>query len=278
LIAFAAAATAMGGCAAEEDSSEQTWGMTQRALPDTLLASPPEVDAEFFALLESLDPDHPGACVNKLRAFLDLYYVYDIADTVLVEIERHRAAAAGRFHEARELARQGHFDRAQRILEDLAHHLPDTPDGEGAREYLAFDFDMGKAKWLMVRQRFVECESVARSLLERDLTAKQMAQVEEILDSVSYVAAAQKQAERSSAEAACQQLRAVLANIFVEYGGYPSKFTLKDLEKFDHLGSRDIQHALSAIEDYRATRDSYSFVAVSARGNHRIHVVDGEIQ
>ena len=278
MVAAAAAVIATGGCDAEKETSESSPEAGRLSRPDSLLPSPPEVQAEFFALLESADPEYPGANAEKLRAFLREYLAYDIADTVLIELERQRAAASGRYHAARELARQGQFTRAQKILEDLAYHLPETPDGVSAREHLQFDFDMAKAKWLMVRQRFAECEAVARSLLQRDLTPNQLAQVEEILDSVSFVAAAQKQAERSSAENACRQLRVVLANQFVEMGGYPSRLTLDDLEKLDPYTSRDIRRALSAIEDYRANRDGYSFVAVSALGNHRIRVVDGEIQ
>jgi len=278
MITVAAASIALGGCGAEKESSETSWGMTQLSPPDTLLPTPPEVEAEFFALIEAADPEHPGADARKLRAFLRENIAYEIADTVQIEAERYHAAAVGRYHKARELSRQGQFDRAQQILEDLAHNLPDTPAGEIAREYLVFDFDMGKAKWLMVRQRFAECEAVARTLLDRDLTSNQMAQVEDILDSVGYVAAAQVRVERSTAENACRQLRVMLANQFVDQGGYPSSLKLKDVEKLDAYGSSEILRGLSAIEDYRATRDGYSFVAVSSRGNHRIHVVDGRIQ
>ena len=273
-----AAALALGGCGAEKESSETSWGMKQLSLPDTLVPTPPEVEAEFFALIDAVDPEQPGAAARKLREFLRENITYEIADTVQVEIERFYAAAVGRYHKARELARQGQFDRAQQILEDLSHNLPDTPEGEGAREYLVFDFEMGKAKWLMVRQRFVECEKVARNLLDKDLTSNQMAQVEDILDSVGYVAAAQVQVERSTAESACQHLRVLLANQFVEQGGYPSSLTMKDIEKLDPYTSSEILRGLSAIEDYRTTRDGYSFVAVSSRGNHRIRIVDGNIQ
>jgi hypothetical protein len=252
--------------------------MQQVSTPDSLLPTPHEAEMEFLSIIESADPDRPAKSAGELREFLRANAAYEIADTVRVEIDRYRAAAAGRYHEARELARRGQFDRSRAILADLAEYLPDTPEGQSAVEFLKFDFDLGRAKWLMVRQRFVECEAVARELLEKDLTARQMAQVEDILDSVGYVAAAQKQAERSSAESACQQLRVLLANRYVEMGGYPSRLSLKDIEEMDPFASRDIQRGLSAIEDYHATRDGYSLVAVSAHGNHRIAIVNGQIQ
>jgi hypothetical protein len=266
------------GCGENEESSESSWGMHRIPQPDSLLPTPHEVEMEFLSIVESADPDRPGKSAVELHEFLRANAGYEIADTVRVEIDRFRAAAADRYHDARELARRGKFDRSRDILTDLAEYFPDTPEGQSAREYLKFDFDMGRAKWLMVRQRFVECEAVARDLLDRDLTAHQMAQVEDILDSVGYVAAAQKQAERSSAESACQQLRVLLANEYVEMGGYPSRLSLEDIEEMDPFASRDIQRGLSAIENYHATRDGYSLVAVSAHGNHRIAIVNGEIQ
>jgi hypothetical protein len=252
--------------------------MQQVSQPDSLLPTPDDVEKEFLSIIESADPDRPGRSAAQLRDFLRANAAYEIADTVRIEIDRHRAAAAGRYHEARELARRGQFDRSRAVLTDLAEYLPDTPEGQSAREFLKFDFDMGRAKWLMVRQRFVECEAVARELLDRDLTARQMAQVEDILDSVGYVAAAQKQAERSSAESACQQLRVLLANRYVELGRYPSSLSLQDIEDMDHFAAGGILRGLSAIEDYHSTRDGYSLVAVSSHGNHRIAIVNGQIQ
>jgi tetratricopeptide (TPR) repeat protein len=255
----------MIGCAGERDSHEAV----QR--------TPVEVKVEFFALLETLDEDQPGAAVEGLRAFLSEYKGYEIADTVRTEIERFHSYADGRYHEARELAREGRFDRAEEILEDLAR-LPKTIDGEAAEKHLEFDYHLGKAQWLLMRQRYRESAAVARALLERDLTPTQADQVESILDNVGHVDAALAHAERASAHNACRHVTVMLAQQFVEEGRYPSDLSLEDLKSWDPHGSRSILRGLSSIEDYRASSDTYSFVAVSAQGQHRIHVVDGEIQ
>jgi tetratricopeptide (TPR) repeat protein len=240
--------------------------------------TPPSVAAQFYALLDSLVNDPPGAAVDSLEAFLHQYGTYQIADMVRTELNRFREKARGRYHEARELARRGEFDDAERILEDLAQHLADTPDGENAKRYLEFEFYFSKAKWLMVRQRYEECEVVARALLERDLTAFQADQVEMILDNVGYVDTALSLSERANARNACRQLSIMLAQQYVEEGIFPSSLSFSDVKSWGPHNSEYILRGLSAIEDYKASKHSFSFVGVSENGRHRIRVVDGQIQ
>lgn len=240
--------------------------------------TPPTVAARYYALLDSLEDDPPEASVARLETFRREYDGYQIADTVRAELDRYRAAATGRYHEARELARQGDFDRAERILEDLAEYLADTPDGESAKRYLEFEFYFGKAKWLLARQRHRECEVVARALLKRDLTAFQADQVEAILDNVGYVDAAFSMSELSVAQNACRQLSVMLVQQYVEEGRYPSSLSLSDVKSWGPHSSDSILRGLSAIEAYKVSEHSFSFVGVSTEGRHRIHVVDGQIR
>lgn len=240
--------------------------------------TPPEVHAAYRALLDSLDHDRPAASATRLTDFMKANSRYQIATEIESEIDRLRTLAEGRYHEARELARKGDFDRAEAMLEDLAIHLPETSDGESAKGHLAFDFYLGKAQWLMVRQRWEESRAVARPLLERDLTPAQQDQVEAILDAAGHADAALSQAERLEARAACRQLVILLETRYVEEGQYPSRFSLADVKEWDPYGSRSVLRALSAIEGYRRTDRGYSFVAVSNRTQHRIRVVDGAIE
>lgn len=246
--------------------------------PPQPLPTPAAIDAEFRALLETLDDDRPGAAVASLTEFLNGHRDYDIVPEVERQIRRLTSLASGRYHLAREFAREGEFVRAESILEDLATHLPETPDGKSAKQHLAFDFHIGKAQWLMVRQRWEEGEAVARLLLDRDLTRLQGEQVETILDSASQVGAALSQAAQTQVRAACRQLMILLETRYVEEGAYPSNLSLSDVESWDPIGSRSILRALSAIEDYHPTDRSYSFVAVGAGGQDRIRVVDGALE
>jgi hypothetical protein len=236
--------------------------------------TPPAVTAHFSALRDSVANESPGTSVMRLKAFLRKNEGYTIADTVRAELDRYRSSVKGQYHEARELARQGQFDVAENILKDLAEYFADTPDGEKATRYLEFEYDFGKAQWLLIHQRFDECETVARALLDRDLTAFQANQVEAILDNVGHVGSALSQAERASAQSACRQLSILLEVQYAEEGRYPSSFSLSDMERW---GGSPL-HGLSAIEDYRASQDGFSFVGVSAKGRHRIRVVNGQIQ
>ena len=86
-----------------------------------------------------MDPDRLGASAAGLAVFLETCRAYEIAPEVEAEMDRLRALGEGRYHEARELARKGEFDRAEAILEDLARYYPDTPDGESAKEHLRFE-------------------------------------------------------------------------------------------------------------------------------------------
>ena len=238
--------------------------------------TPHEVATHFHALLDTLDANSPGAAVVRLEAFLRENENYEIADSVRLEVKRFREATDGRYHEARELAREGEFDGAEFILKDLAQ-VPDTEDGASAERHLEFDFYFEKAKWLLTRQRFDESEAVARELLARDLNRFQRDQVEQILDHVGNVDAAIGQSDRAHAEGACRQLIVFLANVYVNEGQYPESLSLSDLDNLDPYTSKSIVRALASIDDYHASQDNYSLVAVSKQG-HRFRIVDGEIK
>ena len=238
--------------------------------------TPPVLQARFDAMLDTLDAESPGAATVHLEAFLQEAKAYQIADSVEGELARIRTSTEGRYHEARDLAREGHFDLAEVMLQDLAR-VPGTPDGESARKHLEYEFYMEKARWLLVRQRFDEAEAVARSLLSRDLNRFQTDEVERILDYSGQGTAVMDMTSAHNAKNACQQLIVFLANVYVNEGAYPSSLSLSDLERLDQYGGKSIQGQLSSIDDYDATQDHYSLVAVS-KGGHRFRIVDGEIK
>ena len=240
--------------------------------------TPPEVEAEFRTLLEAVDNDRPGASVALLNEFMARNKKFDVVSKVEREIEDLRSLADGRYNEAREVAREGDFDRAEGMLKDLATHFSDKSDGESAKQHLEFDFYHGKAEWLMVRQRWEESGEVARPLLERDLTRAQQEKVGTILDGASQAGAAHSQATRAQAQVACRHLMVYLEMMLAEEGRLPAQLSLSDVEEWDPVGSRSILRALSAIESYEQKDGRYSFTAVGAAQEHRIRVVDGVIE
>lgn len=248
-------------------------GCSQKKTP-----APAPVAESYHALRDSLSDAPPAAAANRLAEFQHLHARYTLSDTVLLEVDRLRAVAADGYHEAREMARRGEFDRAEILLQDLATYLPGTPAGSSAAEYLAFDFGMSKAQWLMARQRFGESESAARELLDHELTPVQANQVEALLDNLGYVDAAFSQVERQDARNACRHLSVVLMQQFVEEGRYPSRLSIRDIEDWPAHDSEFVLRGLSAIEGYRMTDQGYSFVGVSTSGAHRIRVTDGRME
>lgn len=237
------------------------------------VTAPPEVRSQLAGLMENQDDDHPGATVVALRQFLSDNPGYTIADTVEQAIGELEESSVQRFRDARDLAREGQFQRAQEMLEDLAL-MPNTPGGQSAGAHLEFDFYYGRAQWLLYRQRFSECRQVALALRKRDLSPVRANQVEALLDQLGHVDAAMGQTEKAQAMAACRQLSIYLSQLFVEQGSYPARFSLDDTHDWDP----GISRSLSAIEDYRPARNSFSFVGVSSSGAYRVSVVDGVVQ
>ena len=238
--------------------------------------TPPDVAARFHAMLDTLSVDRPGASAERLGSFLEEANRYQIADSVQIELNRFRSASAGRYHEARALARDGEFDRAERMLQDLAR-LPDTPDGESALNHLKFEFYIEQARWLLVHQRFKESKAVAQELLSRDLNRFQVDEVEKILDYTGHADSALEMTSRQADRDACRQLIVLLANLYINDGSYPSTLSISDLDRLDPYGSKFIVNHLAAIENYRASQDNYSLVAVGKSGQ-RLRIVDGQLE
>jgi len=238
--------------------------------------TPQDVSARFHAMLDTLDVNRPGTALLTLESFMNENPGYTVGDSVEQEILEWRGAIQGRYHQARELAREGEFDRAERMLKDLAL-LPQTEDGTSAAQHLEFEFYFEKAKWLMVRQRFEESEAVARELLSHDLNRFQRDQVEQILDHAANVNGAVGMVNRSRAEGACRQLIVLMANLYANEGQYPASMSLPDLQRLDPYSWRSIANELSAIEDYQATQDNYSLVAVGKNGE-RFRIANGTLE
>ena len=240
--------------------------------------TPPEVQAEFHSLLQEIENDPVEVAARQLTIFLRANAVYDVADTVQLVLDELSLETSSRYHEARELARAGEFDRAEQILRDIVDYLPQSNAAELAAQYLEFEFYYSQAQWLLVRQRHKEAGAVARAMLDRDLTGYQVQQVEQILDNVGFVDAAYSQSELQETRSACRQVAVMLAQQFVMMGEYPSTFTLEDARNMDAFDAGYSLKGLSAIEDFRVVNHQVSFVGVSKSGRHRVRVVDGAIE
>ncbi len=70
-------------------------------------ATPDEVLKNYELLKADFDEDAPGEFIEKLKIFRDRYAKFHISTTASQEISRLQALVKGRFHFARELAREG---------------------------------------------------------------------------------------------------------------------------------------------------------------------------
>jgi tetratricopeptide (TPR) repeat protein len=266
-------------CGPSEPSREQARSRSAESQPasetlDLFQDAPDSILVQLRRVMQTTDEARPGASVAALQAFLEEHSGYETDDVVQDQIERLSALADERYHEARELAREGSFEEAESILRDLATYLPDTSGGQKAADHLVFDFSFGRAQYYLVQERFDEAADVARRLLQRDLTVEQAQQTEQLLDRLAQIDAVMRMAERHNAQAEVRQITVALMMAFVEEGRFPDSLTLDRLEDSPYYTGAP--RFIASIEGYRATADNVSFTAVT-RSGHRIRVVNGQI-
>ncbi len=147
--------------------------------------TPEDVRQAYARLKAELDEDTPGASIERLETFRKQNARYPIANTISEDIARLRSKTKGQFHRGRELAREGKFDEAEKILHDLSRHLSDAEEGKMAKQFMQFDLYMLKATRFMMDRRLNEAEQAVREALRKDLTQEQTFQLERMLDGIS---------------------------------------------------------------------------------------------
>ena len=239
--------------------------------------TPPDVMQQYEELLSQLDMDAIGESIKRLEEFRARNAQYEVADAVEKEIKRLRREVKGRFHRACDIAGDGEFDRAEKMLVDLATYFPETKDGRLARAYLEFDFYMFKARRFLESERPGEAEQALRELLKRDLSAAQAEQVERMLDTASNMKRAREMSAANRVHAVCKTLQMALKRRYMEYGEYPTVLSLDRLDFVNADVRKQARMVLSAIEGYTSSGDSFSFVAVGRDGNIRFRVTSAEV-
>ncbi len=241
-------------------------------------ATPEEVVQSYARLKAELDEDTPGASTEKLETFRKQNARYQIAKTISEDIARLRSKAKGQFHRARDLARDGKFDQAEKILHDLSRHFSDAEEGKMAKQFMQFDLYALRATRLMMDRRLHEAEQTVREALRKDLTQEQIFQLERMLDGISNAKLSQAMSSFAQLQSIARNLHVLLEMHHAENGRYPASLSLDDLRLGDPSIQNRIREALLAIEDYQVSDNRYSFVAVGKDGKTRLRVTPGEIQ
>jgi hypothetical protein len=226
-----------------------------------------DVATQYAQLKATLDPDTVGQSIHTLETFKRGHAHERIVAQIDQDIGMLREQARDRFHLARELIRGNDTARAEKILHDLSTRLPDTEVGRMAKEFMAFDFYMIKANRLMNDRRLAEAEKTLRGLSAAKLSPAQAGQVERVLDTIH-------DASIASLENVCRQLLVALQAFHAQDGQYPAALSLNNLPNLDPTFESQIKESISSIEGYRATRDTFSFVAVGKDGTSRQRVTE----
>ena len=147
--------------------------------------APEAVNDQYKVLLEELDADTVGKSIEKLQAFQAQYSRYKIADSAAEKIESLQNDSTDRYLAARDLARDGEFDRADTILKDLVEYFPTTSQGKNAAQYLEFEFPLMMADHLMMDKEFEKAETILRKLRAKKFSNEQSMVVEAKLDGIT---------------------------------------------------------------------------------------------
>jgi predicted Zn-dependent protease len=240
--------------------------------------TPPEVEEIYKHLKSELDEDCIGESINRLEGFQKVNENYSISITVKEDVDQLRDQLEGRYHVARELAREGELERAEKILKDLIMYFPDTDDGEKAERYMQFDFDMFKATQLMMDNRYEEAEQTIREVMTRELTLQQAENAERLLDGLTNAKRGHAISRIQSMKAACHRLYLLLTRYRVENDNYPEHLNLHSLDFVDSASERALQKSLSAIEDYQASKKGFSLTAVGKDSRTRIRITQDGVE
>lgn len=103
---------------------------------------PPALEEEYLSLLSELDPETLGVSIQELSKFAEKYERYLISDQANYKIKLLKSKTRKNYLHARDLARAKKFDKAEKILTDLATYFPDSTEGEQAKTYLNFNFQI----------------------------------------------------------------------------------------------------------------------------------------
>lgn len=240
--------------------------------------TPEHVLKSYEKLKSELGQDAIGESIKKLEDFGKMNRSYKIADVVSEEIKKLREKIDGRFHFAKELARSGEFEQAEKILKDLAQYFPDTEDGKLAKKDLQFDFYMFKAQTLTMKRQLDEAEQIIKELLEKDISSDQKEIAERLLDSISISKQATEQSRLANMKSFCANLRILLEMYYNENGSYPAHLSLDSLKLGDQSTTERAREYLSAIESYTTSNNHFSFIAVSKDGKTRLRVTQDGIK
>ena len=220
--------------------------------------------AEHAELVASLDQKAPGLAVLRLQEFARRRERYALALAIQDDIARWQALLEPAYRNARDLARDGAFDEAERVLVDLAL-VPDEPAGRLSRDF---------SRSISTTSRPRACSSRAtRSSGPRRRTAGAGPAARRRTDG-GGPADARHGRPRQTGRRDDEDDRAAIGGengaglpgvVYVKYGSYPERFTLDDPALEMGRSTRTLD-AVARFKDYRGDADTFSLIVVGKSG------------
>lgn len=242
---------------------------------DQAPTTPPEVERAYGALSATLNPDTPGHSVAMIRQFVREHPKDPIAARIERDTTTWQAPLNLSLTKAQQLMQAGNFERAEILLQDLAL-ATDQPAGTAAAELLAFDLPHLKALQLLDRGDLAGADTIARTLLTKQLTDAQRAFATKLMEQVNALRQATTMSHQSSLRSAAQALSAHMA---------AEKERLEEYPAFIDFGSNVLRtarnngtlSAMSGVDGFTSTKDTYALTVVG-RSGQRIRVTEKGIQ
>jgi len=239
--------------------------------------APPDVAQAFSTLVISLDPNTPGASLVSLREFSSRHAGYSIASDVDKVIASWRGKLEPAYLRGRDLVREGKFEQAEAVLKDLAL-VPDEKAGRLSREFLAFEYPQLKATRLLQKGDSAGAEAVLRKMTQTELSEDQMAATQRLLDAASIAGTGAMMTRTTAMKSAARALHVFLLSSYMDNGQYPAALTLDSPELASLRDGGSLGDVVASIDDYRATRDTFSLILVGKDPRQRIRVTQTGIE
>ncbi|MCZ7584937.1 MAG: hypothetical protein M5R36_17280 [Deltaproteobacteria bacterium] len=218
--------------------------------------------AAWDAAQTRLDENRPGYSVTVLREFLGVWGRYEIARKAERAIEKYEGGIDKTLDRAIEAARDGRFDVADTIIDDLLEHFGESAAGHRARASRRLDLPLVRARALFTEGKYDEAEELVlqvRAVNDNEYRAKE---IDHLLENLNVAMRSHAQGDVHRAHAAARVIQKEMLFRRAREGRFPRAFNDGDLRTLADDAGRRPGEALT-IESYRVDDKEYRIVARS---------------
>jgi hypothetical protein len=223
-------------------------------------------------------PEALGAHIAEMEELVQRYSKFQVSEEIAKQLAESKAKIPGRYDNSRNLVRRGEFERAEKILKDLAENLADTADGKLAKEYVHFEFYMHAAQQYLLGREYEKGEAFLAKVELENLEPVEKERLHSILDTFATAKNAKQQASAAQFKGACRALFLTLVKHRAHNGSFPTEGTLETLSGLDPRNRILIKDIFSKVEGYKSDGQTFSMTAVGAGGEHTCKITDQGVE